>query len=168
MVCTCFIALGNNFKRCRQKCLLNHRHAPCIPSQGGFQSPVEKILASNKKDKGMTAYLLDVRNVWCEALRDLWNDFLDQSLVFHRLSGFHDSKTAERRIKKSDPEGRVKTRMLTYRTIVAWITYLRSSSTAFRTSADSALTSALIGKFKLTRIFFDLKSNPKQHEDEFS
>jgi len=44
-----------------------------------------------------------------------------------------------------------------YRTIVAWITYLRSSSTAFNTSVDSALTSALIGKLRLTRIFFDLK-----------
>lgn len=41
---------------------------------------------------------------------------------------------------------------------MAWITYLRSSSTVFRTSVDSALTSAFMGMFKLTRIFFDLKS----------
>jgi hypothetical protein len=40
---------------------------------------------------------------------------------------------------------------------VAWMTYLRSSSTVFSTSEDSAFTSALIGKFKFTRIFFDLK-----------
>ena len=46
----------------------------------------------------------------------------------------------------------------TYRTIVAWMTYFLSSSTVFKTSADSALTSALMGKFKLTRIFLDLKS----------
>jgi hypothetical protein len=38
------------------------------------------------------------------------------------------------------------------------MTYFLSSSTVFKTSADSALTSALMGKFKLTRIFFDLKS----------
>jgi hypothetical protein len=49
-------------------------------------------------------------------------------------------------------------RIVTHRTIVAWITYLRSSSTVFRTSLDSALTSALIGWFRFTRIFFDLKS----------
>ena len=45
-----------------------------------------------------------------------------------------------------------------HRTMVAWITYLRSSSTVFRTSLDSALTSALMGWFRFTRIFFDLKS----------
>jgi len=42
--------------------------------------------------------------------------------------------------------------------MVAWMTYFLSSSTVFKTSADSALTSALMGKFRLTRIFFDLKS----------
>ena len=49
----------------------------------------------------------------------------------------------------------------THRTIVAWITYFLSSSTAFKTSFDSCLTSALIGWFRLTRIFFDLKSTTK-------
>jgi len=45
-----------------------------------------------------------------------------------------------------------------YLTMVAWITYLRSSSTVLRTSVDSALVSALIGWLRLTLIFFDLKS----------
>ena len=45
----------------------------------------------------------------------------------------------------------------TYRTMVAWMTYLRSSSTVFRTSVDSAFCSALIGMLRLIRIFFDLK-----------
>ena len=53
----------------------------------------------------------------------------------------------------------------TNRTMVAWMTYLRSSSTAFRTSADSALTSALIGKLRLTRIFLDLKSTKKKKRE---
>ena len=45
------------------------------------------------------------------------------------------------------------------------MTYLRSSSTALRTSVDSALTSALMGKFRLTRIFFDLKPG---HTNQFN
>lgn len=49
-------------------------------------------------------------------------------------------------------------RRTTHRTMVAWMTYLRSSSTIFCTSDDSAFCSALIGMFRLMRIFFDLKS----------
>ena len=163
MVCTSSIALGNFLKRRRRMYLWSHQHAPCILSQGGFRLPDEaKRLAQSIKGK-MTAaaYLFDIRNLWCKALRDLWNNFLNQSLVLHRLSRFHDSKQNKVQLRRTD-----KTKCTTYRTIVAWITYLRSSSTALRTSADSALTSALIGKFKLTRIFFDLKSNP--NENEFS
>lgn len=48
------------------------------------------------------------------------------------------------------------------------MTYLRSSSTAFRTSADSALTSALIGKLRLTRIFLDLKSNKEKEKGNYT
>ena len=49
-------------------------------------------------------------------------------------------------------------RKTTYRTMVAWMTYLRSSSTIFCTSDDSAFCSALMGMLRLIRIFFDLKS----------
>jgi hypothetical protein len=73
MVGTSSIALGNFLKRCRRMYLWSHQHAPYILSQGGFRLPDEaKRLAQSIKGK-MTAaaYLFDIRNLWCEALRDL-------------------------------------------------------------------------------------------------
>lgn len=38
-------------------------------------------------------YLLDVWNLGREPLRDLRDDFLDESLVLHGLACFHDPKS---------------------------------------------------------------------------
>jgi hypothetical protein len=109
-----------------------------------------KSIMSNRRNR--VANLFDVGDFWCKALRDLRNHFLYQRLVLHRLAGLHDTVTIYQTKKAK------KSILKTYRTMVAWMTYLRSSSTVFSTSEDSALTSALIGKLRLTRIFFDLKS----------
>jgi flagellar motor switch protein FliG len=47
----------------------------------------------------------------------------------------------------------------TYRTIAASMIYFLSTATILSTSTDSTIVSALIGKLRLMRIFFDLKSN---------
>jgi hypothetical protein len=45
----------------------------------------------------------------------------------------------------------------THLTIVAWVTYFLSSSTALSTSSSTALASALMSRLRFTRIFLDLK-----------
>ena len=44
-----------------------------------------------------------------------------------------------------------------YRPIVIWMVNFLSSSSVFEMRADSALTLGLMAKFRLIRIFFDLK-----------
>jgi len=39
----------------------------------------------------MSRHLLDIGNLWCEALRNLRNYLLNQGLVLHRLARLHDS-----------------------------------------------------------------------------
>lgn len=96
-------------------------------------------------------YLFDVGNLGRKPLRDLRDHFLYQRLVLHRLAGLHD---AVRQVNNTSTQRKRRA----YRTMVAWITYLRSSSTVLSTSDDSAFTSALMGWLRLTRIFLDLKS----------
>ena len=43
------------------------------------------------RDEKELAYLLDVRDLRLEAPRDLRDDLLDQGLVRHRLTRFHDT-----------------------------------------------------------------------------
>ena len=94
-----------------------------------------------------STYFLDVRNFWGKSLRDLRGHFLDKRLIFHRLSVVFLAFIILNQIDKG--------RSLddAHRTMVAWITYFRSSSTVLNTFVDSAFVSALIGKLRLTRIF---------------
>ena len=132
-------------------------HAQCTPSRANDRSPrrVTSVSSGLYKDEDVKTYLLDVRDLRREPLRDLRDDLLNERLVLHRLSRLHDTEE-----DKADCQKAVRARGQneTHRTMVAWMTYLRSSSTVLSTSVDSAFCSALMGVFKLIRIFLDLKS----------
>jgi len=75
--------------------------------------------------------LFDTRVLWRESLRSSLNYLLDQGLVLHRLARLHDSND--------------------YRPDHLFMVVVN-------TSEDSAISSALTGKFKLTQIFLNVKS----------
>ncbi len=77
----------------RQTCLSVRPLVPCILFPKGFLRPGGKHRYKNRKFsiRPTRTHLFDVRNLGGEALRDLRDYFLYQCLVFHCLTGFHDS-----------------------------------------------------------------------------
>ena len=144
---------GKNWtlKRHKQRCLLNRRPVQCILSREEFQLPGQihvSLSCSNMNRSCITFLISGILGAkrWEVCEMTSWI----RAWFFIVLRAFMI-------LRKKIRVNMAYNYQTTHRTIVAWITYLRSSSTALRTSLDSALTSALIGKLRLTRIFFDLK-----------